>query len=1046
MASLVLGAVGAAIGYAMGPLTFLGMTSTSLGWSIGSTIGSLIGGGGGSITQYGPRLGDLKVQASTHGAPIPKVYGAMRLAGNMIWSKPILETKHKKSSGGKGGGGQKVTTVTYTYSQTFAIGICEGPIVGVRKIWANGELIYNLADDAEITTIMASNKQASGITFYLGTDTQVANSLIEADVGAANCPAYRGLCYVVFNNLQLAKYGNRTPNLEFEVIADGTDAWITYVTDPNAFTSVVAHSCTYQNGLIYRGERSGAAFQEKIYDLDGNLLSTINFPLSIADDPICINWHGLLMDQSYPYRWINAIEEVETPINALPWWPGAPNGRVIRLNSYLMRVELSGLALIMLRFPIAENEYTPASDHDIYATIYTYPAGHTYTLGVVPDTTNNVFYHFAHTSSVGAADARLVQFDPDGNVLDYWNFSGLTFGAIENAYKVENGVFYCFSGTRMAVRLDAAHGTTVLGSYPSMTGPTGSVAFDTPGISWWSRSIFTLGHQTGTAGIALGDIVDDICTEAGAGTIDVTDLSETVHGYMRTQRGPARGQIEPLMAAFSFDAVEVDGTIAFVSRGGAVAAAIPEDDLAAHAWGSEQPDTALLERVQDVELPDEVLVTFLDADAAYLVSAQYGRRLIGSSRSKHNVSMPIALSADQAKHAADVIMFDAWQGRVGFSFQAGPEYNHLVPTDVVTLTKGGTTYTVRIASRGEQGGVLFFEGFLEDLQIYDQNAPAPSMTGQPSTVVDVVPTRLELLDIPLLKDIDDGVGFYTAAGGYLADWRGCQIYKSTDDGATWDAFGDALLEESALGNATTALGSFGQNIFDETNTVTVTLICGTLSSTTELAVLNGSNAALLGDEIIQYKNATLVSGTTYTLSGLLRGRRGTEWAITTHRVSDRFVELSAATTYLQPAASAEIGLPRRYRGVSFDDYLDNAIEQTMTFEDIAAKPYAPVLLGGGRDAALNLTIKWVRRGRIGGEWRDVVDVPVGEDSEAYEVEIWTSGYATLKRTITGLTSASASYTAAEQTTDFGATQSTVYCRVYQLSALVGRGTKLQGTV
>jgi hypothetical protein len=85
----------------------------------------------------------------------------------------------------------------------------------------------------------------------------------------------------------------------------------------------------------------------------------------------------------------------------------------------------------------------------------------------------------------------------------------------------------------------------------------------------------------------------------------------------------------------------------------------------------------------------------------------------------------------------------------------------------------------------------------------------------------------------------------------------------------------------------------------------------------------------------------------------------------------------------------------------------------------------------------DLTISWKRRTRIGGDWRDAVDIPLSEESERYEVEIMQG--ITLKRTITGLTSPTTIYTAAQQVTDFGSAQSSVSVKVYQLSAAVGRG-------
>lgn len=1046
MASLVLGAVGAAIGNTIGG-TFLGMSAASIGWSVGSTLGSLLFQEK-PPTQYGPRLSDLKVQTSTYGNDIPRVYGTMRLAGNMIWSKPILETKHKQKSGGKGG--QKATVVTYTYYQTFAVALCAGPIVGVRKIWANGELIYNIGDTAGVYTIISSNLQAKGYTFYTGTETQEANSLIQADVGAADCPAYRGIAYVVFNNLQLAKYGNRTPNLEFEVVGQGTEAWISLISDPNAFSSSTSLCTVYENGLIYWGYISGSNYVEKTYTLEGSLVSTVTYPYSTSQTPICNNWRGLLMKESYPYKWINAIEGVEVGINALPWWPGGGGiASVFRLGDYFIRAEKSGNDLKMIRFPIPSGDPTPAPDHDLYATIYTYSASLYYTLGIYPDESEMCFYHFAHQSTVGATDGRLVKFNANGSVLDWWDITSAAFGAVSASYKIENGVFYNFAGARNAVRLNDDHTSTLLMTHPSVTALNGNIAFGTPGIFWASRSMYKLGHQVGASDVAVSAIIEDECALAGlsAADIDVTDIAATVPGYSINRRGTVRGGLEPLMRAFYFDAVEADEKINYVTRGGSIAATFAEDDLAAHNWGEAMPDAALLERTQDVELPDEITITYMDKDAAYQVGTQYARRLIGSSRVQTTVPMAMALSSTKARHIADVLIYDAWQGRAAFNFTTSNKYSYIVPTDVVYLYKDGRAYTARIITRDEQGGILTFGAVWEDLQVYTQDSPAPSLPAPSEEVGLLANTKLLLLDVPLLRDVDDGYGFYAAACGYTAGWPGTQIFKSADGGATWTEYGEAMLNEAAIGVSTTALGSFTQNLFDETNTVTVTLQAGTLASVTEAEVLNGANAAILGSEIIQFRTATLTGTMTWQLSGLLRGRRGTEWARSTHVSAERFALLDESTTYLQDAASSDVGLARKYRGVTFGAYLDDAEELNFTYSGVAGLPFAPVLLGGGRDASGNITLNWVRRGRIGSEWVDSIDVPVGEASESYEVEIWDgSGYATLKRTISGLSAQTTSYTAAQQVTDFGGNQSTIYVRVYQLSATFGRGYKLEGTV
>ncbi|HEU0095526.1 MAG TPA: hypothetical protein VFQ52_03670, partial [Rhizomicrobium sp.] len=148
MASLVLGAVGAVAGSALlgGGISLLGATLT--GAQIGGAIGALAGSEidaalmpGGSVTRSGPRLSDINIQASTEGTAIPRLFGRMRLAGQLIWASRFREAVGTTSSGGKGGGSVRVTETDYSYSISFAVGLCEGVATRLGRVWANGTLL-----------------------------------------------------------------------------------------------------------------------------------------------------------------------------------------------------------------------------------------------------------------------------------------------------------------------------------------------------------------------------------------------------------------------------------------------------------------------------------------------------------------------------------------------------------------------------------------------------------------------------------------------------------------------------------------------------------------------------------------------------------------------------------------------------------------------------------------------------------------------------------------------------------------------------------------
>jgi hypothetical protein len=305
------------------------------------------------------------------------------------------------------------------------------------------------------------------------------------------------------------------------------------------------------------------------------------------------------------------------------------------------------------------------------------------------------------------------------------------------------------------------------------------------------------------------------------------------------------------------------------------------------------------------------------------------------------------------------------------------------------------------------------------------------------------------VNINMVRDADDDAGFYAAAcaADLLATWPGAGVYHSTDSGVSYSLLA-SITAESVMGYCTTELGDFlGGNIPDELNSVNVVMTNGALSSTTFDGLLSGVNTAIIGDEILHFRDATLESNGSYTLRGFLRGRRGSEYAMADHAVADRFILFSASTIVRIPQSTADIGQTRLYKPVTSGSTLAATTAQSFTNSGTGLKPYACTHLGGGRNAAGDATLNWSRRGRIDAAWRDSVDVPLGEVSEAYEVEIYTDGtYTTLARTITGITSQTTTYLAATQTTDFGSPQATIYFRVYQLSATVGRGHAASGSV
>lgn len=171
----------------------------ALGQSLVASAGSQVLRLFDSSNYEGPRLGDVHLQTSMEGAGIPIIYGKIRLAGQIIWASKFIESSETSSVGGKGGG---PTQTDYSYSLHFAVGLCEGPLDGIGRIWANGEIL----DTSDLT-----------YRLYLGDENQLPDPIMEAVEGAGEVPAYRGHAYIVFENFPVDLYDARIPNLNFEV-------------------------------------------------------------------------------------------------------------------------------------------------------------------------------------------------------------------------------------------------------------------------------------------------------------------------------------------------------------------------------------------------------------------------------------------------------------------------------------------------------------------------------------------------------------------------------------------------------------------------------------------------------------------------------------------------------------------------------------------------------------------------------------------------------------------------------------------------------------
>lgn len=1034
--SLVLGVVGAVVG----TLTGVG---PAIGWAIGSAIGALAFPPKVPGVQ-GPRLSDLKVQANQYGTALGIVKGRIRKGGSLIWAVPLIE--RESTQGGGKGGPPTPSQTTFSYYASYAVLLCETdgmPIVGIRRIWdsVRGQVVYDADSSSSISSQTSSNDFANCMTVYTGSDTQLPDATMESYLGVGNAPAYRNRAYVVFNNLPMDQFSNRIPQLEFEIISEGTilgprkftqknSAFFTDAAGPGTLAPIRTNA---EKGLITFGVYGHLKPWSILYhfDYDLNFISQESLPLSsqyqgymgdMGPEPVFLD------DYTIPLNRRLRVGDAIVAENKSPNYfadVGALRGACLKDGKLYV---LTTLDYSLGRITMTKYEWG--------------------SLGLRAIDSNEVTNFFANLADLAMSP--------------YGSFPG-GFFAVENDQET---VWYCepTSNTVQIGRINDDLTISFLVSGLAVTGGANSVQASASdgvlvtvsvdlgadgyavsnNIGIWTRQP-AISHDT----VSLASVVTDICTYKNASSeesltsadLDVTELTDLINGYAIAQQTTIRSAIEQLAQAYFFDAVESDGKIKFVKRGQPSIVTIPDNDLGATNQSENLPLLTIV-RQQEVEVPSSVVVVYNDAANSYQVATQQSRRLNVRAGGPLNIELPIVLSADKAKQITDVLRIDATLAKDKYSWITSRKYAIYEPTDVMTV-RGNA---LRVTDKTETpDGLIRWDGFADDPRNYTKTYPGASWTAPVAEVpASAGPSHLTPLDITLLRDEDDGDnGFYAAIQGYLGGWTGAVVDKSADNGQTYTRVAQTTTS-TPVGMVLTVLGMPYTSAawFDEINTVTVNLPVGvTLSSLSRDSLLANQelNNILIGSEVIRYRNAQL-SGDNYILSGLLRGQRGTEWAFDTHVVNERAIVLDVGALRRIALVLSELNANRLYRTTS----LGAVSGELTTFANtgLYRKPYSAVLLGAGKAGNGDILLDWVRRTRVGGAWEESVDASLGETSEIFDVEIWDAGFVTLKRTIT-VSTESATYTNANQITDFGGTQYEVHFKVYQVSSTYGRGYPAQ---
>ena len=568
---------------------------------------------------------------------------------------------------------------------------------------------------------------------------------------------------------------------------------------------------------------------------------------------------------------------------------------------------------------------------------------------------------------------------------------------------------------------------------------------------WGDTGNYRTGHWlNGRLGaVQLCDLVADICGRAGFADFDVADLSGLVTGYLIPETMSPRDAIEPLGLAYHFDAVESQGAIRFPMRGRVPSWAFAEDDLVlpdAEA-STEVSLGARFQRAQETDLPLVSRIAYIDGATDYRQSVAEAHRLIGSSNRVAQSALPLVLDQGQAIGIGERLLQDSWTMRERASFALAPSEIALDPADEVTLTVAGRARRLRVTEIGD-AGARAVSAVMTDPSIYESvNGPDRGVVALEGVNV-AGRAILAFLDLPLLRGNETAYAPHVAA--YATPWPGSVlVYRSASDSNY--ALDTELKTAAGIGELDFDFYAGPEGRWDKGNQLWITLYDGVLSSLSDIGVFAGANTLAVENadgewEIVQFRDAELVGDGQWRLTTLLRGQAGTDAAMRNPVAAGaRVVVLDRAVPQLNLALDQR-ALPFFYRwgpnGKAISDPSYQGAQ--LQFEGLGLRPLSPVQIRGTwPTVAGDIVISWRRRTRIGGDSWEQVDVPLAEDSESYEIDVFDG--ADVVRTLQTSTP-QATYTLGDQTADFGGQQWSLTVAVYQMSAVFGRGAGRNATL
>ncbi len=487
------------------------------------------------------------------------------------------------------------------------------------------------------------------------------------------------------------------------------------------------------------------------------------------------------------------------------------------------------------------------------------------------------------------------------------------------------------------------------------------------------RRVFLL---VGSSGYSIRSVVEDVCRKTNVlvdSDFDVSDLNDDLlAGYQIDRECTARDVLKQLATAYLFDGYESDYKLKFRSRGNPSVTTITEDWLGRDSEGLVVKESL----TQELEMPMRITVNFYDITRDHQQGSQSAKRNAGPvptmwTTKEDRIDLPIAWSPTQAVQCADKLLKMTWANRWSFTTSMPWKYLKYDPTDVVTVSMhDGTTYMMRL-NEVTIGANFSIEAVAtsEKATAYVSNAVGTKSDAPIQTIPGSYPCSPVILNTPLLRDEDYTTNnlsvTYLTASTSSAYFNGAQIFMS-EDLVEYDSIASI---GSGIQNGTCLTALPKTKAYESTDETTVIRVRMTnpyavLESVEQETMLTSYlNAAIIGDEVIQFRDAVKQTNGEWHLSGILRARRGTNYAVNSHTVGERFVLLSEATIAKWSRTKDNYVTTRLFKAASPGSTLDEAVIVSADLIPRDLMPFTPENFAITDDDT-TVTITCQRRSRV----------------------------------------------------------------------------------